>query len=100
MLPYFFHPLAAIEFEEAVAYYESLHPGKGLELAVQVESALEQIRTFPESAPISRGMVRSVVIQPAGRWSYSLHYRVKATQIRVLALAHHKRQPFYWLGRR
>ena len=58
MLPYLFHPLAAIEVEDAVAYYESLQPGKGLELASQIESAIEQIQTFPESAPITRGSVR------------------------------------------
>jgi hypothetical protein len=31
MLPYVFHPLAAIEVEDAVAYYESLQPDKGTE---------------------------------------------------------------------
>jgi hypothetical protein len=37
MLPYVFHPIAAVEFEDAVDYYELLQPGKGLELADQVE---------------------------------------------------------------
>lgn len=100
MLAYVFHPLAAIEVEDAVAYYESLQPGKGLELAAQIEAAIEQIQTFPESAPIAHGSVRSIVVQPSSRWSYTLHYRAKPTYIRVLAFAHQKRQPFYWFGRR
>lgn len=33
MLPFVFHPIAAVEIEEAVDYYEALQPGKGLELA-------------------------------------------------------------------
>lgn len=100
MLPFVFHPIAVVEIEEAVDYYEALQPGKGLELAEQVEAAIKQIQIFPESAPISRGYVRSIVVQPSSRWSYTLHYRVKPTYIRILAFAHQKRQPFYWFGRR
>ena len=48
----------SISIEDAVAYYESLQPGKGLELAEQVEAAIKQIQIFPESAPITRGSVR------------------------------------------
>lgn len=29
-----------------------------------------------------------------------LAYRVAASELRILAIAHQKRQPFYWLGRR
>ena len=58
MLLYILHPIAAVEIEDAVAYYESLQPGKGLELAEQVEAAIMQIQIFPESAPITRGSVR------------------------------------------
>lgn len=100
MLPYEFHPLAEAELDEAVAYYEALQSGKGLELARQVETAIDQARLFPESAPIARGTVRSLVIQPSARWSYTVHYRVKPWGLRILAVAHQSRQPFYWFGRR
>jgi len=100
MLPYVFHPLAEAELDAAVGHYETLHPGKGLELALQVQAAVEQIRQFPESAPLTRGGVRSLVVQPATIWSYTLHYRVTATELRILAFAHQKRQPFYWFRRR
>ena len=100
ILPYVFHPIAAVEIEDAVDYYELLEPGKGLELALQVEAAIKHIQVFPESAPITRGSVRSIVVQPSSRWSYTLHYRVKSTYIRILAFAHQKQQPFYWFGRR
>lgn len=100
MLPYVFHPLAETELDEAVGYYEAIQPGKGLELARQIQAAIEQIRTFPQSAPITLGTVRSLIVQPSTRWSYTLHYRVKPEGLRILALAHQKRQPFYWFGRR
>ncbi len=44
MLSYTFHPLAEAELDEAVGYYEAIQPGKGLELAQQIQSAIEQIR--------------------------------------------------------
>ena len=100
MFEVFFHPLATIELEQAVAHYESIAPGKGLELVECVGACIRQIQAFPDAAPLVRGSVRSVVVQPATRWSYSLHYRVKLGHIRILAFAHQKRQPFYWLTRR
>ena len=100
MLPYEFHPLAEREFNEAVDYYEAVAPGKGMELARQVRLAILRVCEVPESAPVTRGIVRSVLVQPAARWSYTVHYRIKPTHIRVLAVAHQARQPFYWFGRR
>jgi plasmid stabilization system protein ParE len=100
MLPHEFHPLADRELEEAVDHYEEIVSGKGLELAQQVRAAIAQICEFPESAPISRGTVRSIVVQPTSRWEYTIHYRAKTDLIRVLAVAHQARQPFYWFGRR
>jgi toxin ParE1/3/4 len=100
MLPYVLHPLAARELDETVAHYESVQPGKGLEFAERVKAAIEQVRAFPESAPATRDAVRSLVIQPSSRWSFTVHYRVIPDGIRILAVAHHKRQPFYWFRRR
>lgn len=83
MLACEFHPLAEKKFDKAAAYYEALESGKGRELLQQIQTAVEQARQFPESAPISRGSVRSLVIQPSQRWSYTLHYRVISGVIRV-----------------
>lgn len=96
---YEFHPLAARELDEAVSYYEEVVPGKGLELLQHVRETIRQICEFPESAPITRGHIRSAVIQPSSRWHFTLHYRVKSDYIRILSVAHQTRQPFYWLGR-
>lgn len=100
MLPYEFHPLAEQELAEEVRHYESLQPGKGIELLGQMSKAIEQIRLHPESAPKTLGLIRSIVIQPSSRWEFIMHYRAKPNRIRILAVAHQKRQPFYWFGRR
>ena len=100
MLPYVFHPLAAAELDEAVAHYENLAPGKGVELAQQVQAAIARLQQYPEFGAVLRGGIRALPVQPTTRWSYSLHYRVTPTGLRILAVAHQKRQPFYWFGRR
>lgn len=100
MLPYVFHPLAAVELDEAVQYYEALQPGKGLELLVATQKAIEHVQLFPEAAPPTRGTIRSKLVLPRRRWRYSIHYRVRDNTIRILAFANQRRQPFYWFGRR
>lgn len=100
MLDYVFHPLAEAELDEAVGYIEAVERGMGLELARQIQSAIEQLRAFPESAPTARGVIHSMVVQPSSRWSYTLHYRITGSSLRILAVAHQSRQPFYWFGRR
>lgn len=95
-----FHPLAAVELEEAVAYFESIELGKGLEFLDCVQGCVEQLLRFPESAPVVRQAIRSLPVQPTTRWQYAIHYEALPNLIHVLALAHYKRQPFCWLGRR
>ncbi len=100
MLPYVFHPLAEAELDEAVGYYEAIQRGKGVELAHQIQAAIDQLRSFPEAAPVAVGTVRSLVVQPSARWNHTLHYRIKDSGLLIVAVAHQKRQPFYWFGRR
>ena len=99
-LSFVFNPLAAIELQQAVEYYESLAPGKGLELLAMAEAAIDFICSFPDAAERRRSNIRSKVLALPRRWHYTIHYRVKGKTVRVLAFAHHKQQPYYWLGRR
>jgi len=92
--------LAEHELQATVDFLESERPGTGFELASAVETAIMQACQFPESAPLARGQVRAKLVLPSSRWPYTVFYRIKPDHIRVLALGHHRRQPFYWLGRR
>ena len=98
-LSYEFNPIAEIELEEAVEYYESLLPGKGQELLDVAEEAIDFICTHPEASECRRGNIRSKVLLPAHRWHYTIHYRIKGEMILILAFAHQKQQPYYWLSR-
>lgn len=92
-----FHDAAVVELNEAVDFYNLECPGLGLTLLGDVESALSTIERFPEAAPLLHGRVRRKILL---RFPYSVIYSLRDEQIRVLALAHEKRRPFYWRGRR
>lgn len=91
------HETAEIEINEAADFYDLESPGLGSVFIEEVRRAMESISQFPEAAPLVGGCVRK---KPLIRFPYSLVYSVRSDEIRLLAVAHQKRRPFYWRGRR
>ena len=92
-----FHPLAEHELIDATAYYEEQKPGLGLEFLEEVKEAVNFLMLYPEAGSTVRSSVRRVILP---KFSYSLFYRIiEDDQIRILAIAHHKRKPQYWVDR-
>jgi len=92
-----FHPAAEAEFLEAVGYYESNVPGLGPAFLQEFEALAELIADSPKAWQVERAPdVRSA---PLRRFPLSIIYREKADGFQILAVAHHKRRPQYWLGR-
>jgi plasmid stabilization system protein ParE len=92
----FFHSDAESEMNEAAEFLNRRSLGLGVAFLTAVEEAVRRIRTCPESAPIIRGNVRRWVME---NFPYSIVYSVRSTQIRILAVCHHKRRPYYWISR-
>jgi toxin ParE1/3/4 len=92
-----FHPLAEQELIEAAAYYQEQKLELGLEYLEEVEHAINFLIQYPEAGSIIRGSIRRLTLP---KFPYYLLYcLLKNEQIRILALAHHKRKPQYWLDR-
>jgi plasmid stabilization system protein ParE len=91
------HEAAEVEINEAADFYDIRSSGLGSAFLDEVQYAIGRIAEFPEVAPLIRGRVRKGHI---ARFPYSLIYSVRPTEIRILAVAHQKRRPFYWRGRR
>lgn len=91
--PYSFHPVAAVELNEAAAYYDSEHRGLGLRFIDGVDAAILQIREHPESCPVVHDRSRSKLVDG---FPYSVIYSFVEGHVRVQAIAHHRRRPFYW----
>lgn len=92
-----FHEDARSEFDEAVAFYAMESNALGVGFVEAVERALAHARQHPESAVLLRGRVRRMRVE---RFPYSIMYSVVDDVVRVLAVAHDRRRPFYWSNRR
>ena len=91
-----FHPAAAAEVTEAARFYEMRSPGLGADLLTEVERALVQIAANPEASPRVGGRTQRKLLW---RFPYSLLFAALPDRLRIVALAHHKRRPFYWMKR-
>jgi toxin ParE1/3/4 len=61
-----------------------------------VASVLEEITEFPKRYATVRKKVRSKVLRP---YPFSIMYEEINDTVRVYAIAHSKRKPFYWRSR-
>ena len=96
-VPIIFHRLAEDELNEAAAYYAQSRPGLGDAFVTEVQHAVDRLAELPSAGrPVDRD-VRWWLVK---RFPYSILYRVCENHIRILAIAHQKRRPFYWLKRR
>jgi plasmid stabilization system protein ParE len=95
--PFSIHEAAEAELNEAAEFYDLKNPGLGTVFIDEVQRGIEIISEFPEAFPLVRGCVGKKGLI---RFPYSLVYSVRPNEIRILAVAHQKRRPFYWLGRR
>jgi toxin ParE1/3/4 len=91
-----FHDLGKLELNEAAAYYEHESVGLGQAFITEVQRCTEEITRFPEAGLVVRGAIRRRLIR---RFPYALLYRVKTTEVRILAVMNLKRRPAYWVGR-
>jgi toxin ParE1/3/4 len=92
-----FHPDAEAEINEATAFLDLASPGLGKVFLDDLGHAIEVIGSHPEVAPLLRGRVRRKVLR---KFPYSISYSIVGDVIRVLAVSHQRRRPFYWLIRR
>jgi plasmid stabilization system protein ParE len=97
MLPVIFHELVEGELNEAAAYYALARPGLGEAFLAEVQHAVDALAAAPLAGSAVDLDVRWWIVR---RFPYSVLYRIRPDHIRILAIAHHKRRPFYWRGRR
>ena len=94
---YFFHPAAEAEHLESIAYYESKRSGLGATYLAEFEQLMTVVCEAPHRFAIEKQPdVRRIVME---KFPFSILYREFLNSVQVLAIAHHRRRPQYWLGR-
>jgi plasmid stabilization system protein ParE len=91
------HAEAWLDAQEARDWYAARSPfaarGFLLELADAVNAALAAPTWYP------RGRANTRRYSFPGRYPYTLVYRLDGDEVEIVAVAHHKRDPDYWLHR-
>ncbi|WP_437335411.1 type II toxin-antitoxin system RelE/ParE family toxin [Sorangium sp. So ce394] len=95
-LPVIFHDLAEVELNKAAAYDARARPGLGDAFLAEVQGAVDALAASPLAGRAVENDVRWWLVR---RFPYSVLYRVRGDHIRILAIAHLNRRPFYWRGR-
>lgn len=89
------------ELAEAASWYETRQPGLAIRFLEDMDRAQQAIQSRPQSFPLLANMAVDLAIRRTllPRFPYALVFFELPTEIRVLAIAHAKRHPHYWLNR-
>lgn len=94
---YVFHPAAEAELLEYVSYYESRVPGLGDALIDEFEALINLLYEQPRARPIALNPdIRMAALQ---RFPLSIVYRMRESTLEIVAMAHDRRRPHYWVER-
>ncbi len=99
--PLRFEAAADREAEEAVTWYETQAHGLGLRLLAEIQRTVDLITRFPQAGsqvprvPLDLPVRRA----PVDHFPYHLVYIETPGILWVIAVAHDRRRPRYWLPR-
>jgi plasmid stabilization system protein ParE len=96
------HAEALAELRDAAGWYETQRPGLGDEFVAEVARTLTRIEAnaagFPKWPSVTAAgvTIRRVVVE---RFPYAVAFEARGGDAFVLAIAHVRRRPLYWLRR-
>lgn len=91
-------PLALAELHDAAAFYTlKANVELGLAFVAEFERTANIVFVNPLLGAVFRGTRRQYLLR---RFPYSIIYQVTAEELRILAVAHHRRRPGYWAHRK
>jgi len=91
-----FDPDARAEFLFTVQYYENCQSGLGRRFRLVVKSAVQDIMESPLLYRMLHAPFRRCLLQ---KFPYAIIYSIEPDHIHIIAVAHTKRKPGYWLIR-
>jgi toxin ParE1/3/4 len=90
------HPLAADEAEAAERWYRDRNETAATRFRRELDRAVGLIAERPDAAPPYVGNTRRFLLR---RFPFFVVYRVFSEHVQVVAVAHARRRPQYWLQR-
>ncbi|MGC8591235.1 type II toxin-antitoxin system RelE/ParE family toxin [Acidithiobacillus sp.] len=91
-------PPALAELHDAAAFYTlKANVGLGLAFVAEFERTANLVLDNPLLGAVFRSTRRRYIFR---QFPYSIIYQVTAEELRILAVAHHRRRPGYWAQRK
>ena len=88
---------AELELVEGAAYYaREATPDIANAFISEFDRSAKLLAEFPKLGASWRGRFRRL---PLRRFPYSIVYLLRDSEVRILAVAHHRRRPGFWEGR-
>ncbi len=88
---------AQAELVEAVSFYAgSGDAALGSAFAMEFGRSVEWLKEHPRMGAVWREPVRRLALR---RFPYTIVYELRATELRIIALAHQRRRSGYWARR-
>lgn len=87
------HPIAEVEFWEAVDWYDDQKEGLGKLFARVFEKTVHAISERPAMFPIEYGQKRKAVVQ---KFPYIIIFEIRDDAVSILAVFHASRNPDDW----
>ena len=88
---------AQFEFLDAISYYEREQPGLGQRFKDEVDRSVLWIAERPRVCRLRRGGYRRLNLRI---FPYYVPYIIREPKLWVLAVAHTRRKPEYWIERK
>jgi plasmid stabilization system protein ParE len=92
---------AVKELEDAAHWYEDRSEGLGLVLVAALDRTVESIMRWPHAAALVEGVSEELLVRRVAirRFPYFVAYLMADETVVVLAVAHERRRPRYWIDR-
>lgn len=91
-----FHPDAADELLAAGEWYRERSQIAARAFLIETDRAIKSIRQPPLRFPTFQNETRRLILP---RFPFSIIYRLDASIVEIIAVAHHRRKPGYWQSR-
>ena len=100
MMPVELAPEVLAEVDEAARWYDAQRPGLGRDLVAELDAALARLAETATSFPRLQDLPDDLQVRRCllSRFPYGIVFTILPDRVRVVAFAHLKRRPGYWLG--
>ena len=89
-------PIAKLELDDAVEYYNLQVQGLGNRYKGEAKSTIKRIGIFPTAWMEVKPEIRRCIMH---KFPYNIYYSIQDDTILILAIAHQHRKPDYWINR-